>query len=79
MFSKLCLEHGASLGVFVEEARPLDDPVVAELLGNPLGVGAFGTLLQEVVQEAKDLEVEAFQCVVLVVVQLLCNGVVVAL
>ena len=73
------LKHQPTLGSFVEEVGAVGEPIVAELLGDALGVGSLGTLLDEVVKEAKDLEVEAFEAVVLIVVQLLSNRVIIPL
>ena len=73
------LKHQPTLGSFVEEVGAVGEPIVAELLGDALGVRSLGTLLDEVVKEAKDLEVEAFEAVVLIVVQLLSNRVIIPL
>lgn len=79
LLSELCLEHETALGRFIEEVGTVGEPIIAELLGNALRVGSLGALLDEVVEEAQDLEVQAFEAVVLVVVELLSYRVVVAL
>ena len=79
LLSKLCLEHEAALGRLIEEVCAVGQAVIAELLGDALRVRALRSLLDEVVEEAENLEVEALKAVVLVVVELLRYRVVVAL
>ena len=79
LLRKLGLKHKPTLGSFVEEVGAVGEPIVAELLGDALSVGSLGTLLDEVVEEAKDLEVEAFEAIVLIVVELLSNRVIIPL
>lgn len=62
------LRHQAALSCLVEKVRPISEPIVTELLGDALGIGTLWPLLDEVVEEAQDLEVEALQAVVFVVV-----------
>ena len=68
-----------SLGRFVEKIGSICQTVIAELLGDALGIWALGTLFDEVIEEAQDLEVKAFQTVILIIVQLLSDRVVIAL
>ena len=79
LFSELALKHKAALGCLVEKVGAIGQTVIAELLGKALSVRPLGTLLDEVIEESEDLKVEALQAVILVVVQLLGDGVVVAL
>ena len=79
LLSELCLEHQTTFGRFIEEVSPVSEPIIAELLGDALSVGSLRPLLNEVVEEAEDLKVQAFEAVVLVVIQLLSYRVVVAL
>ena len=79
LLGELCLEHQAALGRLVEKVGAIGQAVIAELLGQALSIGPLRALLDEVIEESEDLKVEALQAVILVIVQLLCDGVVVAL
>ena len=57
LLRKLGLKHQTTLSSFVEEVCAVSEPIVAELLSDALSVGSLGALLDEVVEEAKDLEV----------------------
>lgn len=79
LLCQLGLEHESSLRGLIEEISPVGKPVIAELLSDALRVGAFGTLLDEVVKEAEDLEVEALQAIIFIIIQLLRNRVIISL
>ena len=79
LFCELGLQHETTLSRLIEEVGTIGKPIIAELLCDALRIGAFRTFFNEVVEEAEDLEVEALEAVVLVIVQLLSDCVVVAL
>ena len=79
LFGKLCLKSSVTFGSFIEEAGSFDNAIVAELLGKVLSIRPFWSFLQEVIEEAKDFHVQIFKGPVLVVAQLLRDGVVIAL
>ena len=79
LLRQLCLEHQTPLSRLIEKVRSISKPIIAELLGNALSVRAFGTLFNEVIQETKDLEVEALQAIILIIIQLLRNRVIIPL
>ena len=79
LLCQLGLEHEAALGGFVEEVGTIGEAIIAELLSDALSVGTLGAFLDEVVQEAQDFKVKALKAVIFVVVQLLSNGIVIAL
>ena len=68
LFSKLSLKHQTALSGFIEEVSTVCKPVVTELLSDALSIGAFRALLNKIVEEAKDLEVEALETIILVIV-----------
>ena len=68
LLGELGLEHQSALRRLVEEVCAVCQSIVAELLGDALRVGSLRTFLDEVVQEAKDLEVEALQTIILIIV-----------
>ena len=68
LLSELGLEHQSTLRRLVEEVCAVCQTIIAELLGDALRVGSLRTFLNEVVQEAKDLEVEALQTIILIIV-----------
>ena len=79
LLRQLGLKHEATLGSLVEEIGAVGEAVVAELLRDALCVWPLRTLLDEIVEEAKDLEVEAFKAIILIVVELLGNRVIIPL
>ena len=68
LLGELGLEHQSTLRRLVEEVCAVCQTIIAELLGDALRVGSLRTFLNEVVQEAKDLEVEALQTIILIIV-----------
>ena len=72
------MEHQAALGCLIEEVGAVGEPVVAELLGDALGIWSLRALLDEVVEEAEDLKVETLETIVLVILQLLLDRVIIA-
>ena len=79
LLCELSLEHEAAFGGLVEEVRAVSKAIVAELLGDALRVWTLGTLLDEVIKEAEDLEVETLKTIILIIVKLLSNSVIIAL
>ena len=79
LLSQLRLKHETALCSLIEKVGTVSQPVIAELLGDALSVWTFWPLLDEVVEEAEDLEVEALKAIILVIVKLLRDSVVVAL
>ena len=79
LLRQLGLKHQTPLGCLIEKVRSIGKPIIAELLGNTLSVRAFGPLLNEIIQETKDLEVEALQAIILIIIQLLRNRVIISL
>lgn len=75
----MSLEHEAAFGGLVEEVRAVSKAIVAELLGDALRVWTLGTLLDEVIKEAEDLEVETLKTIILIIVKLLSDSVIIAL
>jgi len=68
LLQECLLRHQGALSRLVEKVRTISKPIIAELLSDALGIGTLWPLLDEVVEEAEDLKVEAFQAVVFVVV-----------
>ena len=79
LLGQLSLKHQPALGCLVEEIGAVGEAIVAELLRDALRVGTLGSLLDEVVKEAEDLVVEAFEAVILIIVKLLSNRVIIPL
>ena len=79
LLCQLGLEHEAALSSLVEKVGTVSEAIIAELLSDALSVGTLGAFLDEVVQEAQDFKVKALKAVIFVVVQLLSNGIVIAL
>ena len=79
LLCELCLEHEATFGGLVEEIGAVGKAIVAELLGDALCVRSLRTLLDEVIEEAKDLEVKALKTIILIIIKLLGNSVVISL
>ena len=79
LLRQLGLKHQTPLSCLIEKVRSISKPIIAELLCDTLGIRAFGPLLNEIIQETKDLEVEALQTIILIIIQLLCNRVIIPL
>jgi len=79
LLSELRLQHETALGRFIEKISTISEAIIAELLGDALRVWAFRTLLDEIVQKAQNLEIQALQAIIFIIIQLLRNCVVVAL
>lgn len=79
LLCELGLEHKSSFSRFIEEVGTVGKSVIAELLGDALRIGTLGTLFYKVVEEAKNLEIEALKAIILVVVQFLSDSVIVTL
>ena len=79
LLGKLSLKHEAALGGLVKKVGAIGQAVIAELLGQTLSIRPLRALLDEIIEESEDLKVEALQAVIFVIIQLLGDGVVVAL
>ena len=79
LLRQLGLKHQTPLSRLIEKVRTICKPIIAELLCDTLGVRTFGPLLNEIIQETKDLEVEALQAIILIIIQLLRNRVIIPL
>ena len=79
LLCQLRLEHETALGCLIEKVCAIGKSIIAKLLSDALRVWALRSLFDEVIEETEDLEVEALKAIVFIIIQLLCNRVIISL